>query len=90
MTPEITIQTADISMGWGHISSYDNKPLPFLTREQVKEMESINYSGKLTNGKKCNHLTYLNSLGLGTFTMIRTGGHRDESEDYTVVRAYHK
>ena len=92
MTPEITIQTADISMGWGHISSqYSSEPpLPFLTREQVKEMESINYSGKLTNGKKCDHYTYLNSLGLGTFEMIRTGGHRDESEYYTVVRAYHK
>lgn len=87
---EITIETAYISMGWGRITSFNRNPLPFLTRGQVKELESINYSGKLINGTKCDYLTYLNSLGLGTFTMIHTGGHRDESESYTVVRAYHK
>lgn len=36
--------------------------LPFLTDKQLKEFNSIGYSGKTTDGKPSTRIDYLNSL----------------------------
>lgn len=57
------IQNFRFTTGMGMCQKSD---LPFLTDEQLKEFNSIGYSGKTTDGKKTTRIEYLNSLEQGT------------------------
>lgn len=76
------INTFHIQTGMGHY--YGN--LPFLNDDQLKEFNSIGYSGKLTNGTPINREAYLNSLNKGEFQVTQTEfDNGDFTEAFTIV-----
>ena len=62
------IKTFNIDTSMGKIISGQ---LPFLTKQEQKNLNEIGYTGKL-NGVKITREIYLNSLGKGEFTVNQT------------------
>lgn len=85
----IKIETYKVTTNSGKVSTYFGHPLTFLTDEEKKELDSIGYTGKTTDGIKVSREDYLNSLGKGTFaiTWIRSD-NGDFSEHFVFVRAF--
>lgn len=83
----LKIETYKITTNSGKVSTYFGHPLAFLTDEEKKELDSIGYTGKTTDGIKVSRVDYLNSLGKGTFTItcVRID-NGDFSEDFIISR----
>lgn len=64
------------------------KVLDFLTEEQLKEFNSIGYSGKTTDNRPMGRVDYLNSLFPNEqFTLLKTrSDNGDFSEDWVLTR----
>lgn len=63
--------------------------LPFLSDKEMTELNSIGYSGTTSSGKRITREEYLNSLGKGTFRVVRTKSDSgDFTEEFTIIRAY--
>lgn len=61
--------------------------LPFLSNEELKEFNTIGYTGKNSKGERTNFQNYLNSLGKGQFEVKQTKFDDGSfSEKFTVVR----
>lgn len=78
---EISSHVVTTGMGKGH------SILKFLSDVEVKNLDSIGYSGKNLKSEKINRQRYLNTLGKGQFqveqTKIDTG---DFSEKFLITR----
>jgi len=62
-------------------------PLPFLTEDERAEFDSIGYSGKTRDGRKCSRLEFLNSLGRGEFSIQQTRfDNGDFTEEFTIIQ----
>lgn len=84
---KMTVNTYHLSMGMGQTNDWGN--IPFLTRQDVKELNSIGYSGKDTKGKKMTWEAYLQAnYPDRSFSMIRTGGNGGEFTDYYTLSVF--
>lgn len=69
------------------MGSTNNTSLPFLTEEELKEFNTIGYTGKTSEGEIISRTDYLNSLGKGEFKINQTKyDNGDFSEEFTIVR----
>lgn len=60
--------------------------LPFLSESQMKEFNSIGYSGKTVDGKKMTRIEYLTSLNIGEFLINQTKwDHGDFTEEFIIT-----
>jgi hypothetical protein len=61
--------------------------LPFLSKEEIEEFNTVGYSGKNSKGEKSSYEEYLNSIGKGEFAVSMTK-FDDVSfhEEFTVVQ----
>lgn len=50
----------------------NHNPLVFLTQNELKEFNTIGYTGKNSQGKKTNYEEYLNTLNKGAFSVVQT------------------
>ena len=83
---KIIIDKYDIRTGMGTIQ--DSSGLTFLTEDEIRNLNTIGYSGKL-NGLRTSRQTYLNSLDKGTFLVDQT--KFDDGtfvEEFTITRSY--
>lgn len=74
----------NIETGMGEYHGYS---LYFLTDQELKEFNSIGYSGKTTDGKEISRTEYLNSLNKGKFSVTLTKmDSGDFREGFTIIR----
>lgn len=59
--------------------------LPFLSENELKEFNSIGYSGKLLNGQTISRQEYLNSLNKGEFQVTKTKHDNGDFEERFVI-----
>lgn len=77
------IETFKIKTGMGKC----REKLPFLSEEEMKELDSIGYSGKTTKGERMSRVGYLNSLNKGEFDIKQTKhDNGDFLEEFIIVR----
>jgi len=80
------ISTYNITTGMGSYNATMDGKLPFLTDNQLKEFNSIGYSGKTLDGKKMCRSEYLNSLGNGEYDVTQTKFDNGSfQEEFTIV-----
>jgi len=80
------INTYHITTGMGRYNANASGKLPFLTDEQLKEFNSIGYSGKKLDGTKMCRSEYLNSLGNGEYDITQTKWDDGSFEErFTIV-----
>jgi hypothetical protein len=78
------IQKHTIETGSG--KCFDRTKLPFLTDEQFTEFNNIGYSGKISNGTRTTREEYLNTLGIGEFSVEQTKyDNGDFSEAFLII-----
>jgi hypothetical protein len=74
-----------INTGMGKIQ--DRSTLPFLTDNELDELDSIGYSGKSLDGNIKDRETYLNTLDKGTFVVSCTKrDNGDFAETFLIIR----
>ena len=80
------IKTYKVETGMGHISS-SYPEIDFLTKEQLKDLNSVGGSGSTTTSTiRTTREEYLNSLNIGEFSVQKTrGDNGDFSEAYTII-----
>lgn len=75
------------STGMGQVNASLGYPLPFLNEAQRKELDTIGYTGKNSNGIKTTREIYLNSLGIGSFSIEQIKfDNGDFSEEFILSR----
>lgn len=87
--PEVNVDSYIIHTGMGMV--HDSFDLPFLGIEQFKEFNVIGYTGRSSDGKPTSRVEYLNSLGIGTFSIQQTKSDSgDFSETFVISRSQPK
>jgi len=81
----VNIEIYPITTGMGRVMGKDS--LPFLTKKELDELNSIGYSGADSAGKRMSKEAFLNSLGKGQFD-VRQTKFDDGSfmENFTITR----
>lgn len=78
------IQTYIFQTGMGQ---GQNKDLPFLSENEMKELNNIGYIGKNFKGERVYRETFLNTLNKGTFKVDQTKyDDGDFTECFTITR----
>jgi len=78
----MNIQTHTVSTAVGK-TSHDQ--VPFLNVNELKEFNSIGYSGRLLNGNKANWSDFLNTLGRGMFSVKQTKFDNGNMEEEYII-----
>jgi hypothetical protein len=75
----------------GKLTNFFGEQLPYLTKEQKEELDTIGYTGKNSKGKKVSRSEYLNSLKIGKFEVQQSKfDNGDFCEEFIITRAYRK
>lgn len=87
--PDIKINNFNYRTCMGKASGQLVVQLPFLSKEEQKEMDLIGYTGKNSSGVRTSFEKYLNTLGKGKFSVVQTKfGSDDFIEKYMITRAW--
>lgn len=89
----IEIETYNIRTCMGKVAPMfvNTKPLPFITDEELDELNTIGYTGKNKKGIRTTREVFLNTLGKGRFRVEQTKfDNGDFTEKFTITRAYLK
>jgi hypothetical protein len=85
------IQQYNLTTSMGSLSKWDSNLQSILTEEEIKELDTIGYSGKNSKGEKSSFEKYLNSLNKGEFDVKQTKFDNGTFiEKFNVVRVFHE
>lgn len=80
-----TIQSYNIETSMGRLTKRSS--LPFLSKEELEELNTIGYTGRNSKGQNVSRQEFLNSLGKGEFSVRQTEyDNGDFSEEFSIVR----
>ncbi|HRV76450.1 MAG: hypothetical protein KDH96_04720 [Candidatus Riesia sp.] len=81
----MNLSTHRVSTALGKVST---GVLPFLSEEELEELNTIGYTGKNSKGVKTNRQQYLNTLNKGVFLVEQTKfDNGDFTEEFLITRS---